>query len=254
MSTTTQDWKAGLPEEIRGEKSLESIKDLPSLAKSYIESQKYIGGAVKMPKADAPDEEWQKVYPRLGRPETPDKYELNHSILPDWVQYDEKMETVFKAMAHKVGLHPRQAQGLLDGYIEVQAQRLNEYTKMTEEGVGKLKTEWGANFDKNISMATRAVKELGGDELKSILEETGLGNHPTLIKLFVKLGESMGEDTVVIGDASSEQGTRDAVQLKIESIRNDPKHPYNNSSAGYDAHEAAVRQMAELYKQLAMAE
>ena len=37
------DWKQSIPEDIRADKSLESIKDVGSLAKSYIHAQKLVG-------------------------------------------------------------------------------------------------------------------------------------------------------------------------------------------------------------------
>lgn len=251
LTQPTTDWRSGLPEDLKGSPSLEKFKDIPSLAKSYTELEKMTGSAIKVPKSDKA-EEWDAFYSRLGRPETPDKYEFKRPALPENVKYDEEMETAFKSMAHKAGLHPRQAQALLEGYNEISAGRITGFTKSMEEGVSKLKTEWGGSFDKNIGLATRAVKELGGDELTSMLEETGLGNHPILIKLFAKLGESMSEDTVILGDQNvQDTNSRDAIQMRINAIRNDPKHPYNDRNATHGAHEAAIREVSGLYEKLA---
>ena len=45
---TNTDWKASLSDEIRADKSLENIKDIESLAKSYVHAQKLVG-AEKIP-------------------------------------------------------------------------------------------------------------------------------------------------------------------------------------------------------------
>ena len=244
------DWRATLPDELKSEKSLESFKGVDALAKSYVEAQKYIGGAVKLPKADAPAEEWEKVYARLGRPETPDKYEFKRPEVPENVTDDEEMETAFKGMAHKAGLSTRQAQQLLEQYNEMQVKRLQSFTGKMEEGVASLKKEWGTNFDKNIGVASRAVKELGGDELTGLLNETGLGNHPVLIKFFSKLGEQMQEDTVIMGDQPEPTSSNaDAIQLKLDAIRKDKNHPYNSRMSS-PAKEAAIREVNALTEQL----
>jgi len=71
-TTSGNGWIASLPTELQSEKSLQSFKDLPALAKSYVEAQKMIGGSIRLPKPDAPPEEREKVigdiYTKLGRP------------------------------------------------------------------------------------------------------------------------------------------------------------------------------------------
>ena len=243
-----QDWRTSLPEEMRSEKSFEKFKGVPDLAKSYVEIQKTMGNAIHMPKPDSKPEEWDTFYSKMGRPESPDKYELK---LPESGTVDEGLVKEFRTAAHQSGLQPRQAQGLLDWFNKTQGDRMTAYTKTMEDGVGKLKGEWGGKFDEKISVASRAVKELGGDELISLLEETGLGNHPTLVKFFAKLGESTMEDKIIVGDTSSDgQETKDAIQMKIAEIMNNPKHPYNDARAPHADREAAIREVGNLYKQL----
>jgi hypothetical protein len=245
-----QDWRTSLPEEMRGDKSFEKFKGVPDLAKSYVEIQKTMGNAIHIPRAEATPEELDKFYARLGRPESADKYELKRPEMAEGAKYDEEMEAAFKPIAYKAGLTPRQAQTILDEYNTVTAKRMEGYSKTMEDGVGKLKTEWGQNYDKNIGLAGRAVKELGGDELRAMLEETGLGNHPVLIKVFAKLGQDLVEEPMLIGDtppATNENA--DTIQLKIDAIRNDPKDPFNSNSDS-EARRIRVKQVMEMYEQL----
>jgi len=242
-----QDWRTSLPEEMRSEKSFEKFKGVPDLAKSYVEIQKTMGNAIHMPKPDSKPEEWDTFYSKMGRPESPDKYELK---LPESGTVDEGLVKEFRTAAHQSGLQPRQAQGLLDWFNKTQGDRMTAYTKTMEDGVNQLKTEWGGKIDERISVASRAVKEMGGDELVSLLEETGLGNHPTLVKFFAKLGESTLEDKIIVGDTSSGEESKDAILMKIAEIQNDPKHPYNDARAPHAIREAAIREVGALYKQL----
>ena len=41
---TNTDWKASLSDDLKADKSLENIKDIESLAKSYVHAQKMVGG------------------------------------------------------------------------------------------------------------------------------------------------------------------------------------------------------------------
>jgi len=72
-----ENWKDSLPDDLKGEKALESIQDIPGLVKSYVHAQKMIGSdKIPVPNKYATDEDWQAVYSKLGRPESPDAYEF----------------------------------------------------------------------------------------------------------------------------------------------------------------------------------
>ena len=58
----------------------------------------------------------------------------------------------------------------------------------------------GENFQANSQLAARAVQKFATPEFIDILRETGYGNHPELIKVFVNIGKAMGEDTFESGN------------------------------------------------------
>ena len=67
------DWKASLSDEIRNEKSLENISDIESLAKSFVHAQKLVGAdKIPVPNKFATEDDWNKVYEKLGRPKSAD--------------------------------------------------------------------------------------------------------------------------------------------------------------------------------------
>lgn len=249
-SGTPPDWRASLPEELRADKALETFKDTASLAKSYIDTKKMVGDAIRMPKGDAPQAEWDKFYERTGRPESADKYEFKLGGDAN-TKHDDELIGEFKNMAHQAGLNPRQAQALLDGYTKFSEARLGKQATEMQAGLDTLKKEWGGAWDNNLSSATRAVKELGGEELSKVLDETGLGNHPVLVKFFAKLGKEITEEPVIVGDATEQQSSLDAIQTKINAIMADPKHPYRDGRASQQARDAALREMQGYYKQIA---
>src|SRR6185437_3686507 len=89
--------------------TLTKFKDLPSLAKSYAELEKSYGSSLRMPAPDAPQEERDAFYSKLGRPESPDKYEIKFG---EGVAVDDKLLGSFREAAHKLGLSQQQAQAL----------------------------------------------------------------------------------------------------------------------------------------------
>lgn len=247
------DWKTSLPPELQGEKSLADIKDVPSLAKSWIETKKMVGNALKLPKADAPDTEWEPIYAKLGCPETPDKYEFKRpDKLPEGVSYDEELETEFRGMAHSLGLNGRQAQGLLQKFTDFQTKRFTEATAAQAESINVLKKEWGNDYDKNVGLAIRAVKEIGGAPLQAELDATGLGNSPLLIKHFASLGNRAAESTLILGDSTVDDTSTQA-QAKLDVIMNDKNHAYWNQQATRESRQAAIKEVGRLHQIIAVA-
>jgi hypothetical protein len=246
------DWRSGLAEDIKAEKSLESFKDIGSLAKSYVESQKMIGGSVRIPKEDAPPEEWAKFHAKLGVPESPDKYEFKRPALGEGAAWDANFEKNFLTQAHAMGLNSKQVQKLMDlqaGFVEEQLRGL---ATKRQETVAALKKEWGEDFNRRLELAGRAKAKL--QELAKITEEeandyfdgTGAGDHPVILKIFHQLGEIFAEDGWIKGETGATMLQN--VQEQINSIRNDPQDPYNIKD--HPKHDERVVFVNKLYDRL----
>jgi hypothetical protein len=75
-----------------------------------------------------------------------------------------------------------------------------------------LKQEFGSSLGHKAEMAKMAVNTLGGQELRDTLNQTGLGNNPTLFKLFIKLANN------IIDYPSEKEEYRELVNLTIQSM------------------------------------
>ena len=72
------DWKSSLSDEIRSDKSLENIKDVEGLAKSYVHAQKLVGAdKIPVPNKFATEKDWDAVYEKLGRPKDASGYKYD---------------------------------------------------------------------------------------------------------------------------------------------------------------------------------
>jgi len=243
-----KDWRAGLDPVLAKDPSLATIKDIPSLAKLAVEGQKMVGGSIRLPKPDAKPEEadkaWGDIYSKLGRPDSPDKYEFKiakeiEKFLPE---ADVK---AFKAAAHKAGLSTKQAQSVLDHYSGVLGANLAQMQAARKETEEALRGEWGAAFDRNVGLAARAVVESGGKDLLKFLDETGLGNHPALVKAFAKIGSILADEGYMEGDIEGSAAPTEA-RDRIQNILNDKSHPYWNTAASN--HKEALAEMQGLYQ------
>ena len=72
--TTKVSWRDSLPDDIKGNTSLEKFSDVSTLAKSYINAESMIGkDKMVVPGVNTTEDEWNDIYTKLGRPSTPDE-------------------------------------------------------------------------------------------------------------------------------------------------------------------------------------
>lgn len=64
---------------------------------------------------------------------------------------------------------------------------------------------YGAGLDEEIAFALQAANTFGGPELRALLEETGLGNHPVMIRTLSGIGRCISEEAVVGGVPAAPQ-------------------------------------------------
>lgn len=55
----------------------------------------------------------------------------------------------------------------------------------------------GDKFDENVAIGMKAIEAFGSDELKGVLNESGLGNHPAVIRFAVKAGRALQDAPVL---------------------------------------------------------
>lgn len=144
----------------------------------------------------------------------PEKYEFTAG---EGVELDTEALKDFEPVARDLNLTNEQAQKLVDAYPKilagVQQRQAEAWQAQTEQWAADVKADKEIGGDKltaNLSAAQRALDLFGTPELKEYLNTTGLGNHPDLVKTFVKIGKAMSEDGMVDG---SNQGQRSAAEV-----------------------------------------
>ncbi len=194
------DWKESLSDELRADKSLENIKDIEGLAKSYVHAQKLVGAdKIPVPNKFATEKDWDEVYQRLGRPEDPSGYKYD---LPEDQNINQDALNNFSNQAHKLGLLPSQANGVVKFYNELTASSLQEQETTAvaarENSTKELKQEWGQAYPQKISQASNLAKSVGASKLfdTNLADGTKLGDHPVMIRAFAELASKMGEDSI----------------------------------------------------------
>lgn len=137
----------------------------------------------------------------------PENYEFT---MPEGVTIDDNTLGDLKSLSKDLGLSQEQAQKIADLGVQQSerwAQQQMEYAKQArEEWATQVKSDkelGGPAFDESIASASKAIKEFGTPELVNLLNETGLGNHPEVIRAFYKVGKMIEDDKIVPGGRNS---------------------------------------------------
>ena len=240
------DWRSDIPEDIRSHKSLETIQDVGSLAKSYVNAQSMIGAdKVVKPGKFATSDDWNSFYDKVGRPASAEEYQLENK-LPEGQAENGDMVNWFKNTAHKVGLLPHQAQALLNEYNEFNGSQVTQTANVTEDQIAAvevdLKKEYGQAFDDRMAVGKGVLENFSSipvDEFEDLTLSNGmkLGDHPAIIKTMVNIGqfmkEKMGEDTLAgvktSGGLSPNEASEKLTELTApNSPYWDAKHPQHS--------------------------
>jgi len=245
-------WKNSISEEFRKDPSIEKFTEIDALAKSYINATRMIGqDKIVIPTKNSTQEAWDEAYEKLGRPESPDKYNLK--VESDVVNMDENAIKSFAEQSHKLGLNNKQAEGILDFYknnMEGSAQQSKIDTETAQaQSEQELRSEWGRDFDAKVQQAGAIAKANINPEVLDMTLSNGirLGDHPEVIKGFAKIAGMMSEDKIVSTESENVNSVAD-IESEISSITNDTNGPYWNKQ--HPDHDKMVQQVYTLREML----
>ena len=228
-----------IPEGFKEEKALDNFNNMEDFVKSYLHAQKLVGAdKIPVPNKHATEEDWNEVFKRLGAPDTPDGYKYN---IKDQ-ELDQTQVKEFNKAAHQLGLLPKQAEGLIKFYNE-----MNGNNAASEEEAAaqaqlqtetELKKEYGPQFAKRLDQAKKlAVNSLGSEFLENTYLKDGsrLGDNIKVVKAFSELADKLSEDEIIKGDGSDYMTAKD-IEKEINELTQEGSaywiktHPNHNKA------------------------
>lgn len=131
----------------------------------------------------------------------PEKYEFK---APEGREYDSEVIKNFSEVAKELNLPQEAAQKLLDKMAPIVEQRQIQQ-------IEQVRTQWadqarndkefgGEKLSENLSIAKKALDQFGTPELRTLLNDSGLGNHPDVIRFMFRAGKAISEDRYVGAD------------------------------------------------------
>ena len=239
-----------IPENFREEKSLENFNNMEDFVKSYLHAQKLVGAdKIPVPNKHATEEDWNEVFKRLGAPNSPEDYKYNFKDQ----EMDQGQVQEFNKTAHRLGLLPKQAEGLIKFYNDlngnIAASQEEQAAQAQLNTEAELKKEYGPQYAKRLDQAKRlAVNSLGQEFLENTYLKDGsrLGDNLTVIKAFSNLADKLSEDPIIQGDGSSYMTAKD-IEKEITELTQEGSAYWIK---GHPNHQKAVEEVLKLREML----
>lgn len=166
------DWRTSLPEDLRGAPQLKDVKDVGSLAKQFIDLQRFAGGAIRRPGPDASPQERQEYLQKLmkhdpevilrpnpqdekamaefwemaGVPANEDGYDIDQEL-----KIDPEFLKEVKARAKKYGMTKNAFVQMVKDRVEMEQARVQKDAEFLEGEMKTLSNEWGMATEAKIN-------------------------------------------------------------------------------------------------------
>jgi hypothetical protein len=181
------------------------------------------------------DEEISEFYNALGRPEAADKYEINKpEDLPANIAWQDEELSAFKQVAFDCGLSQKQAENLVKFQTEMVKRavdtQLKAHNAAAEKTIANLQKDFGADYEKNIAQANKAMEVFG---LQEVFTRAKLLADEAVVRAMVKIGASISESKFIEGENPASE------KAKYDELINDKNSAYYNASD--PKHEEAVK-------------
>jgi len=123
---------------------------------------------------------------------------------PEGFEVDEAAVADFGAWAERAGVGEAPAQELVDLYVrtrqqEAESQRQAQVAQL-QDWERQVKTDrelGGADLERKLAVARAPLERFADPELRDLLDATGLGSHPGVVRLFYRLGQALGGERFI---------------------------------------------------------
>jgi hypothetical protein len=134
---------------------------------------------------------------------------------PDGIELDKASTEEFVAIAKELKLPKDAAQKVVDLAVKREQSRMEAHLATVAEWGEQVKADkelGGDKLQETLAIASKALA-LGPPELKGLLNDSGLGSHPLVVKWAHAVGKALSEDRFVTGKTGATPSISTASRL-----------------------------------------
>lgn len=195
-------------------------------AKATVNLRKSHDNRIPLPSQDAPEDAWNEIYDKLGRPKDPNEYKFNHiQDAPPLADIEVEARENFRGVAHRLGLTQKQIDGLTqwnDSFRKVQSEA---FEKAPQHAATKakeiLQSKYGPDTSRNLNIYRATARQYFGGDLEAasqlrLDDGSFVLDHPAIVDALIRVGLERSEEQR--GISMMNAGERASVQQQISSI------------------------------------
>lgn len=129
--------------------------------------------------------------------------------VPEGIELDKASLDEFKTIAKDLKLPADQAKKLHDLAVKREQARLDWFKEQTDGWLKTVTEDKELGNPENLALAKKAIDTFGTPELKKLLENSKMGNHPEVVRLALTIGKAISEDKVIVGRNGGNAPPRD---------------------------------------------
>lgn len=224
------------------------------LARAYLNLEKKIGekGLIP-PAADASDEEKAAFYNALGRPESPDKYDLGDFKPPEGMPWSEKRQSTALEGMHKLGLTPDQVKGIMSLHVTDMQAAVAEAGFVLEDPAtikAAIDQEFppGSQKRKDFDAHAQRGAAMLGLDAATVDQLSARAGSKKVLDVLNKIGALSGEDGTLVGAGKAAASVADPAQAKseLQAMQSDPAKRKILLDSNHPEHAALVERRTRL--------
>lgn len=195
-------------------------------AKATVNLRKSHDSRIPLPSADAPEEAWNEIYDKMGRPKDPMEYKFNHlQDAPPLMDIEEEARENFRGVAHRLGLNQKQIDGLTQWNDSLRKTQFEAFEKAPEHAAAKaketLQSKYGPDTNRNLNIYRATARQYFGGDLQAasqlrLDDGSFVLDHPVIADALIRVGLERTEEQR--GMAMLSTGERASVQQQIQSV------------------------------------
>ncbi len=263
MPPDNENWRDSLPADLKDHASLKDVKDIPGLAKQFVDTLSAQGQMIRIPGPEAGDdaltafhskltekvpgliptpnpenaEQMNALYKRMGRPEAATGYEHPEGI-------DATTMVEFAEMSHKLGLTKGQYKAILTAVQGFATKKEEQHNDAFVAAQRALKQEWGIVYEDNLTLVNSVMKGTGAPpEMMELAANNKLS--PASTKWLFNIGKQLGTEGINFDkDESTTRLAPSEAKARAAEIMADEKGPYWNGQ--HPQHKEFVQRVVDL--------
>lgn len=269
----SQDWRSQIPAELRDAPQLKDVKDLGSLAKQFVDQQRFLGNSIRIPGEDAGPESRQEFIAKLqkhapdlirrpdpsdeaamaefwaqaGVPNDPAAYEVEEGVtLP------EERLTNIKALARKYGLTKDKFRQFVKDTVAQETAAMEQAQQSQQEDFKALASEWGHATEGRINDIKKFAEVMQLPEgFRNALQQGQVGSEwlKAMHNIIQQFGGMRERSEVAFQPGGSIPDSPAELKAKIAEIEANPAFLNNRAPQ----HQGLVQKRFELIQQYGQA-